>query len=290
MKTAISNSNLRSLRGSHLVVFMAATVFVLLGVAMAPAQTASSSDHAVRPVVLSQRQAAAVAALQTEKTESEAKPDDASHQGIKVHGHWKIVVKNPDGSLDSTHEFENSLQDGGVLISYLLAGQASAGEAAIFLSNKTACLSNGPMCSIITGSSTGYWAASDFCTGSSPAGVCYPGLNTHVDLQTFYTSDDIAFYKASLILSGSFVATYSDTIINVGTFFTGCSGPSGRTTVTPAQCYANQMAAGTTVGELPPGAYPDPYLGPGLTGTSLNPPIEFLSGQTVQVTVTLSFS
>ena len=30
-------------------------------------------------------------------------------EGIKVHGHWSIVIKNPDGSVASRHEFENAL-------------------------------------------------------------------------------------------------------------------------------------------------------------------------------------
>lgn len=37
---------------------------------------------------------------------------DASHEGIKVHGHWTIEVRNPDGSLVRYVEFENSLDPG----------------------------------------------------------------------------------------------------------------------------------------------------------------------------------
>jgi len=39
-----------------------------------------------------------------------AKPTaKGQHEGIKVHGHWIIEVKNPDGSLAKRVEFENSL-------------------------------------------------------------------------------------------------------------------------------------------------------------------------------------
>src|SRR5690349_20637709 len=48
--------------------------------------------------------AAAPARAQEEK-ETPRGPGD----GIKVHGHWTIDVKNPDGSLASHHEFENAL-------------------------------------------------------------------------------------------------------------------------------------------------------------------------------------
>jgi len=34
-------------------------------------------------------------------------------EGIKVHGHWTVIVRNADGSVDSRHEFENSINDGG---------------------------------------------------------------------------------------------------------------------------------------------------------------------------------
>lgn len=33
-------------------------------------------------------------------------------EGIKVHGHWTIEVRNPDGSLASRHEFKNALVPG----------------------------------------------------------------------------------------------------------------------------------------------------------------------------------
>lgn len=34
-------------------------------------------------------------------------------EGIEVHGHWTIEVRNPDGSLDERYEFENALVDYG---------------------------------------------------------------------------------------------------------------------------------------------------------------------------------
>ena len=36
-------------------------------------------------------------------------PDSADGEGIEVHGHWTIEVRNPDGSLDERYEFENAL-------------------------------------------------------------------------------------------------------------------------------------------------------------------------------------
>src|SRR5258708_28345998 len=43
--------------------------------------------------------------------------------GIKVHGHWTIDVKNPDGSLASHHDFENALTTQGADVLARLLGR-----------------------------------------------------------------------------------------------------------------------------------------------------------------------
>ena len=40
----------------------------------------------------------------------------AASDGIKVHGDWTLTVSNPDGSVDSVHEFKNKLLGGSALI------------------------------------------------------------------------------------------------------------------------------------------------------------------------------
>jgi len=46
--------------------------------------------------------------------EKPAKPDTrGKSEGIRVHGHWLIEIRNPDGSLASRHELENALTTGG---------------------------------------------------------------------------------------------------------------------------------------------------------------------------------
>src|SRR5439155_9641455 len=49
------------------------------------------------------------------------KPGD----GIKVHGHWTIDVRNPDGALASHNEFENALEPGGASALSGLLGRSS---------------------------------------------------------------------------------------------------------------------------------------------------------------------
>jgi hypothetical protein len=63
-------------------------------------------------------------------TASEEKEANRKNEGIKVHGHWVLVVKNPDGSVAQRKEFENSLvhttngnfSPGDVLLTTLLLG------------------------------------------------------------------------------------------------------------------------------------------------------------------------
>jgi len=57
-----------------------------------------------------------------ESTAAREKPSGGSHEGITVHGHWTIEVRNPDGSLVRRVEFENSL-DPGFTVTNPTAGQ-----------------------------------------------------------------------------------------------------------------------------------------------------------------------
>jgi hypothetical protein len=82
-------------------------------------------------------------------TASERQPKGA-HEGIKVHGHWTIEVRNPDGKLVSHTEFENALvqPQGAQALVDMLLGYAVPGGYEILLSNGTGAL-NGP-CTPIT--------------------------------------------------------------------------------------------------------------------------------------------
>ena len=46
---------------------------------------------------------------ESESAITREKSSDGGHEGIKVHGHWTIEVHNPDGTLATHREFENSL-------------------------------------------------------------------------------------------------------------------------------------------------------------------------------------
>jgi hypothetical protein len=61
-------------------------------------------------------------------TQMVASAPDSPAEGISVHGHWTIEVKNPDGTLAERREFDNALQPGGKeSLVKLLARQTSVG-------------------------------------------------------------------------------------------------------------------------------------------------------------------
>jgi hypothetical protein len=54
--------------------------------------------------------------------------------GVTVHGHWTIVVRNPDGTVTDRRDFENSLAlSGAYLLQNILGGTATPGAWAISL-------------------------------------------------------------------------------------------------------------------------------------------------------------
>ena len=63
---------------------------------------------------------------------SELAPEPVASDGIQVHGHWTVIVTNPDGTVDAVHEFDNELTSNGLLTS-LLTGSNSIEKQVIML-------------------------------------------------------------------------------------------------------------------------------------------------------------
>jgi hypothetical protein len=68
------------------------------------------------------------------KAETETEPQKPGGEGVKIHGHWVIDLKSPDGKLVDHREFENSLTTlqgpgsgitGDQLLTALLSGNAA---------------------------------------------------------------------------------------------------------------------------------------------------------------------
>jgi hypothetical protein len=79
---------------------------------------------AQRKVTMSRIKAGALALLLASVvTAPHAQEPQGPREGIKVHGHWVIDVKNPDGTLATHYEFENALTNNGPLVlSSVLSG------------------------------------------------------------------------------------------------------------------------------------------------------------------------
>ena len=187
----------------------------------------------------------------------------AQSEGLKVHGHWVIEVRNPDGSLASHHEFNNALAPGGFggasLLAHLLGGKKSPGTWLVEVSGEGA-----------PGTGTrDHPCAAPATTPpfSMPCQINQPGLTVSVSQET-----------GVIELAGSFTVRNSDPIVSptvgrVGTWLMNCT--SG---VAPATCAAQGFG-------VPGGAERWPFTSHVLA-TAI--PVRF--NQIVQVTVTITFS
>jgi hypothetical protein len=66
---------------------------------------------------------ASVSAVATAQAQPPAGGVSGPHQGIKLHGHWVIEIRNPDGTLSSRHEFDNRLSANGKSLMAALFGK-----------------------------------------------------------------------------------------------------------------------------------------------------------------------
>jgi hypothetical protein len=200
-------------------------------------------------------------AIQGSTEEEEvAAPAKPRHEGIKVHGHWVLQVKNADGTLGERREFENSLADGGAFLIGVLAGGLVPGDYAIQLAG-TAC----PACYIINST----WNANNAFTQGSP---------TSTTLVTTFNS--LLFSPSggnSIVLTGFMAPPGLGLFSQVAVLWGACGTnfSSGSATIAPRTCVTtpSQQTAG---GEF--------------TATTLASPLPVYAGQIVMVTVTISFS
>lgn len=98
------------------------------------AQPTQTQTAPTRAAVVPNPQPAARPATAAESKHTAGGP----HEGIQVHGHWVIEVRNPNGTLSARREFENAIQSNGIAyLASLLAGSSSSGGFAILLNGAT---------------------------------------------------------------------------------------------------------------------------------------------------------
>ena len=191
-----------------------------------------------------------------------------AQEGIKVHGHWVIEVRNPDGSLVERRDVQNGLAiAGGPLLAGLLTRGLSAGYWTIVLAGgpTSACApAPGSGCRIQQSRPIGQ-------PGNFPPG---PGISDTLTVS-------LGGANNSVVLQGMVTAPATGPIDLVITDLGACA-PS----TAPASCTSWGMpnvAPWNTIGSsefsrrlfgLPPTL----------------PTVNVVSGQIVQVTVTITFS
>jgi hypothetical protein len=209
-------------------------------------------------------------------------------EGIKLHGHWTIDVKNPDGTLVKHSVFENQLQyDGTQYLTGLISGYAAAGDYAIYFTNATAQATASPTTNVVcpapasTTTSTFPYCSIVQNTTSQPGifhclhYVCVSGLTV---TPTFGSGVGLP----NVTLVGAITAPQAGAVVNVYIGFNGCNissyrttppQPTGAATITPQACETQIV-----------GSY-----GGTMSGTTITP-ITVVAGQIIQITVAFTFS
>ena len=214
-------------------------------------------------------------------------PRTGMQDGIKLHGHWTIDVKNPDGTQVQHHEFENQLQyDGTQFLTALLSGYGVAGDYAIYFTNATAQATTSPTTNVVcpapasTTTSTFPYCSIVQNVNSQPGifhclhYVCVPGLTA---APAFGSGTGLPNFT----LMGSIAAPQAGAVVNVYVGFNGCNIAS---TVTPPTPTSPGSITATACEAQTTGSYSGT-----LSGTTITP-ITVVAGQIIQITVTFTFS
>jgi len=164
----------------------------------------------------------------------------AAQDGVTVHGHWSVEVRNPDGSLAARHEFQNALSTGAQVLAPLLNRDFTITGWEIHLLNaasgpcRLADLVTPVECRIVDPTAI---------VPPQFQGSWFPTLALSVP-----TNQGQSAYTGTLELTGNFTAQVADAIESVATAIAGTTtafGPevvgfSGRTLATPIQVAAGQ--------------------------------------------------
>jgi len=194
---------------------------------------------------------------------AQSNADGVEQDTIKIQGRWTIVVRNSDGSIASRQEFENGLAGSGRdALASILGRQSTTGTWEIVLEN-ISDLSQKPCLS------GNYKSA---CYILEPNGI--PSVNgvtgtfPNLSVQVPTSGTNIS----TIILSGTAKATNAGTINSVWTTLLRCE-----------KSFAPSTCAGTAVNQ---GHY-GPWR---FTQQDLTTPVSVQAGQSIDVTVVISFS
>jgi hypothetical protein len=279
----------------------------------APASTLLPSASKLAVPVPTNVATAAVArpVAKSEEEEETATPGKPGSEGIKIHGHWVLQVKNADGTPGERREFNNSLisgsgftaLSGSQLLALMFSGNGVPGDPAIAFIQGT--LTGDPTTACING--TGSTICYGYTTSKSPLFNVNNTLNRWNPINLYYSQQGL-FITVSFspnvnwVLSGNYSVPNGLTTINyVQTYLPVCTAInepfinapyssvfpsvfgtySDRTAIqSPNSCDNN--AAMVLLGGLTSAAVTN--------GSGVATPLAVTQGQIVTVTVTITFS
>ncbi len=211
-----------------------------------------------------------------------------NREGIKVHGHWVIEVKNPDGTVTARREFENSLvisgglSDGAALLAGLLGRVVTPGGWVITLANTPSGL--GGVVLITESNSDG----NAYCNFEVPLlqGQGIPASCSHTLTLTGPSLGSQGIASGSL--TGGTLTLNASGILPQGF---GIGGPYVQTiTFVATNMFVCASSDTPTACTTDPNYLPLPFSARTLDGVSGDPSaVPASPGQTVQATVTFSF-
>jgi len=288
MKRMMKFDNLNLLRSLAGACFLPAMLFFT--------QAALGQQVPNHPAANPTAPAAASAAKPVAAEEQEtAVPNKAGAQGIKIHGHWVLDLKNPDGTVVEHRDFYNSLVTSGnqspygsTLLSYLLSGTGSMGGFGVAL---------------ITGPGLSLLDASTFCDPGSAAGTgqlpppanvsCYGMTTGSTSAVSFINSNPsqpvltagFPPSSAGILLTGNFVVPAGmGAITGVQTYMAVCPTSPSATGFNTANIPSNSCTASVNT------TYPQEKIAQGAFTSTTISSMAVTTGQIVSVSVTLTFS
>jgi hypothetical protein len=299
--------------------WVAATLLALAPAAVAQhsaaaqnAQAASAAQQATVP--------AAKPAAKSVAAEETSAPNTPGNQGIRVHGHWVLQVKNPDGTLGERREFDNSLVsstfslgmiNGGQLLTLLISGNAVAGDPGIaFITPNAVGMPTAPTepCSVVAAEQrNGPGSCFGFTTANSPllnnaAHTAESPTGAHSQLVFSQTGLAVAVnYSPSIswVLSGNYnVPAGLTSIAYVQTYLPVClSNPLPSFYVSSGDAYVVSSSSNRS-GNIAPASCDNTastavnavFTSTAVSSGGVATPLTVTTGQLIAISVTITFS
>jgi len=229
------------------ILLITTTAAISIAAVLLWSRSTSTPQTSLSPVAAPANDSPAVAQLKSHAP-------GAAKEGIKVHGHWTIDIRNPDGKLVERREFNNALEPGGgESLGGLLQRTHKMGEwKIVFGSANPPCLFNSETTS--------------YCHIFAPNTQSGPASDPNA-FKTL-TTESQGYPTMATVLSGTATAARTGAIDLVSTSLSKCAYD------TQGVCNPNLLGNGFGV----------------FTRTTLATPINVVAGQIIQVTVVISFS